>query len=447
VGEGRAAKSLFPRLLLLFTLPNSSIIEAGFSLPSGRPSRIHWEEQLLKDNDGGSMNGMYKSLKVRVQDTLQRGKTNSTPLPRVEIASALSLNDEMEELERIVADRIARLKSAVKEGEAMLADDAQQAKQLVESLKASNAALEAKLTETKEAVQEKDSSRRQMEESLTAKVQDLQNEVKKKEESLASLDEQINDLKSGIDAQLKQKGDLESAIEKAEQEAAGHAKRAEQLAEISRIKISALESQLREKEELARQNESTIEGLEQKLTAKIQDFESLVRDKEEQLAGRDAEINDLKSWLKLLTKGIGQMSSFFRQAEALAGIEGQDVGAAILKEPVDGRQEKPVTVQSNVPEVMPIAPDAAREIMSPDIFGRITGEFSEVTGVMSPLSLLIVRQHVAALGESMEKFPKTRLPELLERLVTEISDKKRQVEFRARVAQNAQIGAETSDLS
>jgi hypothetical protein len=66
---------------------------------------------------------------------------------------------------------------------------------------------------------------------------------------------------------------------------------------------------------------------------------------------------------------------------------------------------------------------------------------------MSPLSLLIVRQHVAALGESMEKFPKTRLPELLERLVTEISDKKRQVEFRARVAQNAQIGAETSDLS
>ena len=315
------------------------------------------------------MNGVYKSLKVRVQDTLQRGKTNSTPLPRVKSGNALSLSDEMEELERIVADRIGRLKAAFKEGEATVVDEAQQARQLVESLKASNAVLEAKLTETKEAVQRKDSSRQQIEESLTAKVQDLQNEVKKKEESLASLDEQIKDLKSSIDVQLKQKGDLESAIEKAQQEAASHAKRAEQLAEISRIKISALESQLREKEELGRQNESTINGLEQKLTAKIQDFESLVRDKEEQLAGRDAEIKDLKSWLKLLTKGIGQMSSFFRQAEALVGIDGQDVSAAVLKEPVDGKQENPVTVQSNVPEVMPIAPDAAREIVSPDIFG------------------------------------------------------------------------------
>ena len=381
------------------------------------------------------MNGVYKSLKVRMQDTLQRGKTNSTPLPRVKSGNALSLSDEMEELERIVADRIGRLKAAFKEGEATVVDEAQQARQLVESLKASNAVLEAKLTETKEAVQRKDSSRHQIEESLTAKVQDLQNEVKKKEESLASLDEQIKDLKSSIDVQLKQKGDLESAIEKAQQEAASHAKRAEQLAEISRIKISALESQLREKEELGRQNESTINGLEQKLTAKIQDFESLVKE----LAGRDAEIKDLKSWLKLLTKGIGQMSSFFRQAEALVGIDGQDVSAAVLKEPVDGKQENPVTVQSNVSEVMPIVPDAAREIVSPHIFGRITGEFAEVTGVMSPLSLLIVRQHVASLGESVEKFPKTRLAELLERLVTEISDKKRQVEFRARVAQNAQI--------
>jgi hypothetical protein len=393
------------------------------------------------------MNGVYKSLKVRVQDTLQRGKTNSTPLPRVESGTPLSLNDEMEELERVVADRIVRLKSAVKEDESMVAGEAQQAKQLVESLKASNAALEVKLTEAKEAAQRNDSSRQQREESLTAKVQDLQNEVKKKEESLASLEKQLNDLKSSIDVQLKQKGDSESAIEKAKQEAASQAKRAEQLAEISRIKVSALESQLREKEELGRQNESTIEGLEQKLTAQIQDFERLVRDKEEQLAGRDAEINDLKSWLKLLTKGIGQMSSFFRQAEALVGVDGQDVSAAVLKELVDGKQEKPVTVQANIPEVMPIVPDAAREIVSPDILGRITGEFAEVTGVMSPLSLLIVRQHVTALGESMEKFPKTRLAELLERLVTEISDKKRQVDFRAWVAQNAQIGDESGDLS
>ena len=201
------------------------------------------------------MNGVYKSLKVRMQDTLQRGKTNSTPLSQVKSGSALSLNDEVEEIERIVADRIGRLKSAVTEGEAMIVDEAQQTKELVESLKASNAALEAKLNppppETKEAVQGNDFSRQQIEESLTANIQDLQNEVKKKDEALASLSNQINDLKSGIDVQLKQRGDLESAIEKAKQEAAIHVKRAEQLAEISRIKIAALESQLREKESSA----------------------------------------------------------------------------------------------------------------------------------------------------------------------------------------------------
>ena len=393
------------------------------------------------------MNGVYKSLKVRVQDTLQRSKTNSMPLARVKSASALSLSDEMEELERIVAERFGRLKSAVKEGEAIIAGDAQQTRQLVESLKTSNAVLEAELTETKETVEKKDFSRQQMEESLTAKIQDLQKEAEKKDEALTKLGKEINDLKSNIDVQLRQIGDLAPAIEKAKQEADNHAKRADHLAERSHKNIAALESQLREKEELCRQNESTIKGLEQKLTAKTQDFESLVRAKEEQLAGRDAEINDLKSWLKLLTKGIGQMSSFFRQAEALAGVEGQDVGAAVLNEPVDGRQEKPVTVQSNVSKVVPIVPDAAREIVSPDIFGSITGEFAEVTGVMSPLALLIVRQHVAALGESMETFPKTRLPELLERIVKEISDENRQIDFRARVAQNAQMGGEIGVLS
>ena len=90
----------------------------------------------------------------------------------------------------------------------------------------------------------------------------MQNEVKKKEEALESRDKQINDLKSNIDVQMKQIDDLESAIRK-QTEAASHAKRAEQLSEISRIKIAAMEAQLREKEEIGRQNESTINGLEQ----------------------------------------------------------------------------------------------------------------------------------------------------------------------------------------
>ena len=97
--------------------------------------------------------------------TLQRGKANIVPLVRVK-GNALNLNDEMEELERILADRLGRLKAAVKEGEAVVADESQHAEQVIESLRANIAALEAKLKET--------------EDSRTAKIHDLQNEIKKK---------------------------------------------------------------------------------------------------------------------------------------------------------------------------------------------------------------------------------------------------------------------------
>ena len=90
------------------------------------------------------MSRVYDSLKV-VAHTLQRGKANIVPLVRVK--GALSLNDEMEELERILADRLGRLKAAVKEGEAGVADETQHANQLIASLRVNNAALEAKLTE------------------------------------------------------------------------------------------------------------------------------------------------------------------------------------------------------------------------------------------------------------------------------------------------------------
>ena len=237
------------------------------------------------------MSRVYDSLKV-VAHTLRRGKANIVPLVRVK--GALSLNDEMEELEWVLADRLGRLKAAVKEGEAVVADETQHAKQLIASLRVNNAALEAKLSET--------------EDSLTAKIHDLQNDVKKKEEALESRGNEVNDLKSKIDGQMKQVAELELAVQKVKVEAASQAERAEHLSESFKAKIAAMEAQLRDTEEIVRKQESTIKGLEKNLTDKVQDFESRVRNKEELLAGRDAEISDLKSQLKLLTKGIEEMS-------------------------------------------------------------------------------------------------------------------------------------------
>ena len=362
------------------------------------------------------MSRVYDSLKV-VAHTLQRGKANIVPLVRVK--GALSLNDEMEELERILADRLGRLKAAVKEGEAVVADETQHAKQLIASLRVNNAALAAKLSET--------------EDSLTAKIHDLQNDVKKKEEALESRGNEVNDLKSKIDGQMKQVAELELAVQKVKVEAASQAERAEHLSESFKAKISALEAQLRDTEEIVRKQESTIKGLEKNLTDKVQDFESQVRNKEELLAGRDAEISDLKSQLKLLTKGIEEMSSFFKQAEALATVEGQGVSTAFPNEPLNRGKEKPATFQSKGPKVTPIVPDTAREIVSPELFQRITDELTEAMNVMGPLASVIVRDHVVALGESMKTFPRTRLPELLESLSKEILDENRKIDFRERI--------------
>jgi len=124
---------------------------------------------------------------------------------------------------------------------------------------------------------------------------------------------------------VKQIAQLESAIQKVKSEGAIQAKRADQITESSKTKIAALEAQLRDAEETVHGKDSTIKGLEQNLDAKIQNFEIQLRDKEKLLAGRDVEINDLKGQLQLLTRGIKEMSSFFRQAEVLAGVEGKTV--------------------------------------------------------------------------------------------------------------------------
>ena len=381
------------------------------------------------------MNRVYNSLRVVVHDTLQRGKANFVPLLRVK--GPLSFNDEMEELERILLDRLGRLKAAVKEGEAVVAEETQRAEQLIASLRVNIAALEAKLRETEDTVRREESARQKIEETLTAKIHDLQNAIKKKEQVLESRGNEVNDLNSKIDGQVKQAAELELAVQKAKVEAASQAEHAEHLTESFKAQIAALEAQLGGTEEVVRKQESAIKGLEQNLTDKIQDFESQARNKEELLAGRDAEISDLKSQLKLLTKGIEEMSSFFKQAEALATVEGQGVSTAVLNKPLKRGEEKPATFQSKGPKVTPIVADAAREIVSPELFQRITDELTEVMNVIRPVASIIVRDHVVALGESMKTFPKTRLPELLESLSKEILDENLKIDFRERFAQSA----------
>jgi hypothetical protein len=65
--------------------------------------------------------------------------------------------------------------------------------------------------------------------------------------------------------------------------------------------------------------------------------------------------------------------------------------------------------------------------VSPDFFNLMTQELAVVIGHRAPI---IVREHVAALGESMEKFPQSRLAELLEMLSKEIVNEPLRIGFR-----------------
>ena len=63
---------------------------------------------------------------------------------------------------------------------------------------------------------------------------------------------------------------------------------------------------------------------------------------------------------------------------------------------------------------------------------------------MEKLSSLLLRRHVKALGESLDKFPVKRLPELLNLLASEIPDERRRADFRERLDRIAVLEMENS---
>jgi chromosome segregation ATPase len=407
------------------------------------------------------MGKVYRSLTGVVQETLHRSKANSMVSAREKASDVANLNDATEEFEKIIVDRIGRLRAAVRDSQAVVAGEFQNAEQVIQTLRTNIAVLEAKLGEMEDTVRRKDVASQRMQENLSTKIRDLQSAVEKREEALERQMSEVNDLKSKMDAQGKQVTQLEQAIQHAKAETASEAKRAAQITASSNAKSITLEAQLRETQEIVRGKDSTLKGLEQNHLAKIQDLESQLRTKEKDLADRNKEVNDLKSEVKLLTKGIKERSSLFRQAEALADIQAEDIladsqaqntGTADAGKQLKTAEEKPAASQSTAPiaiykamaaqnigavdagkqlktgEVKLVTSrfqdvgvtsnvrSAAPETVSREAFDRIIREFGELTNVMGPIASLVVRDHVKALGESMGKFPKTRLTELIEAL-------------------------------
>ena len=313
----------------------------------------------------------------------------------------------MEELEKIFVDGIGRLKAAVSDDQAVVASEAQHAQQVIEGLKANITALEAKLGETEDTVHRKDVASQKMAESLGTEICDLQSVVKKKEEALESRDSEVNDLKAKIDVLVEQVTHLELAIQQAKGEAASEAQHAQQVIEGLKIKIAALEAQLTQTEQIVGRTDWIIKGLDQ-------------------------DGDRLNAELEPQTNRMKEMPSFFSKAEALVDIQAQAIGTVVASEQLKTGEEKPATSHSQAAEATAIVTQAARETVSRDAFDRMIAKFSEFTNVIGSIASLIVRDHVRALGESMEEFPQTRLTELLESLSGQISDDKLKADFRQR---------------
>ena len=400
------------------------------------------------------MGKVYQSVREVVQGTLHRRKPDITVSAQAK-GNDGSLNDAMEELEKIFVDGIGRLKAAVSDDQAVVASEAQHTEQVIEGLKADIAVLEAKLRETEDTVHRKDVASQKMEETLRTEIRDLQSVVKKKEEALESRDSEVNDLKSKTDVLVERVTHLELAIQQAKGEAASEAQHAEQVIEGLKANIAVLEAKLRETEDAVHRKDVASQKTEETLRTEIRDLQSVVKKKEEALESRDSEVNDLKSKTDVLVERVTHLELAIQQAKGETAseaqraeqvIEGLKVKIATLEaqltqteqigvagEQLKTGEEKPAIPHFQPAGVTSIVTEAARETVSPDVFDRMIAEFSELTNVIGSIASLIVRDHVRALGESMEEFPQTRLAQLLESLSKEISDDKLKADFRERL--------------
>ena len=236
----------------------------------------------------------------------------------------------------------------------------------------------------------------------------------------SSLDEEIQQLVQRISG-------LKATVKHREEEIK---KETQQVIQTLSQDFAMLETKLRDAEETGRRKESVSQKMEERLTAEIHALQNELNTEKETLQSRDNEINDLKSKLQVLTGKIQEMTSFLKQAEALATVEAQNSSTLAASEPLNAVKEKPADspFKVKVPSVTSNEQtNMAQQTVLPNFFDLMS---QELTAIIGPQAPIFVREHVAALGESMEKFPKSRLAELLEIVSQDILNEPLRIGFR-----------------
>ena len=375
---------------------------------------------------------IYKSLKSKRRDRTLPKTTNSMHSSGVEEMSGLSenhpnsLNGEIEILEKVVVEGLGKLKTTVNAYAATSLEQIRQSQQLGDGLKADIATLQAKLEQTEEAIAKQDSFREELKKTLTAEIESLQSRLNAKDESLTKREKELSEYKTKADNNGRQINELQLAIHKANEQVAGQAKAVDAVTKSLHAKITELEALLKKPQAVAEEEVSTIE----ELTAPAEKLETIINDKQAHFMPQDVESNELTAKSKHLTIGFGETSAF-------TGISAEPVAnTAAQHRPITG-PETSTPGEFGVTKVASIV--EPQDTVSPDLLKLIVSELAEFTNVMESLASLLVRRHVKHLGESIERFPLKRLPELFEVLATEVSGDNRQIDFRQRLAQRTHI--------
>ncbi|MGZ8452745.1 MAG: hypothetical protein ACXWZE_11690 [Candidatus Binatia bacterium] len=124
---------------------------------------------------------------------------SNAPLPDGIIrGTATGLRKELVEFEKLLDERVGRLRLAAAEADTAATNDSQQAARTIEKLNGEISALDTKLKETRDLLERKVVASQALERELTATVSELKTEVKSKDETLASRVSEVNALTAEV---------------------------------------------------------------------------------------------------------------------------------------------------------------------------------------------------------------------------------------------------------
>jgi chromosome segregation ATPase len=401
VGRLKAAASDDQAVVAIAAQHAEQLIEGLKANITVLEARLRETEDTLDKKDVASQN-MEERLRTEIGDLQSTLKKKEEDLE-----NRVSEVNDLKSKTDVLVEQVTQSELALQQAKRDAAIAAQHAEQLIEGLKSNITVLEARVRQTEDAIHKQDVASQQMEESFGTEIRDLQSALKKKEEDLETRESEVNDLNSKINVLQEQVSHLKLVIEQAQGHAASESQHAEQAMQDLKIKIARLQAQLDQTEQIVGGTHSTIKGLDNDLNSQAIDLEAQLETQKKGINHSDAE------------------ASIDIQAQANGALEGEQLKTA---------EEKPTTLPFAATAVTPIATEAAPETVSQDAFNRLIAEFGELTNVMGSIASLIVRDHVRALGESMEEFPQTRVTKLLESLSKEISDDELKADFCERFA-------------